>query len=99
MKAYFTNLPTKVWILLVVPAVMLAYPIAQIVIPTVVRAVGYNSSSDKRVHFGLGDAAMADRIEVHWPTGHRQILVNVRGDQILTITQDEDSSAPKYKRR
>jgi hypothetical protein len=62
-------------------------------------AVGYNSSSDKRVHFGLGDAAMADRIEVHWPTGHRQILVNVRGDQILTITQDEDSSAPKYKRR
>ena len=39
MKAYFTNLPTKVWVLLVVPAVMLAYPIAQIVIPTVVRAV------------------------------------------------------------
>jgi hypothetical protein len=39
MKAYFTNLPTKVWILLVVPAVMLAYPIAQVVIPTVVRAV------------------------------------------------------------
>jgi enediyne biosynthesis protein E4 len=62
-------------------------------------AVGYNSSSDKRVHFGLGDTAMADRIEVHWPTGHRQILSNVRGDQILTITQDEDSSAPKYKRR
>jgi hypothetical protein len=39
MKAYFTNLPTRVWILLVVPAVMLAYPIAQIVVPAVVRAV------------------------------------------------------------
>src|SRR5947209_16154451 len=55
-------------------------------------AVGYNSSSDKRVHFGLGDAAVADRIEVHWPNGHRQILRDVRGDQILTITQDEESS-------
>ena len=61
-------------------------------------AVGYNSSSDKRVHFGLRDAAMADRIEVHWPSGRRQILLNVKGDQILTITQDEESSAPKYKR-
>lgn len=39
MKAYFTSLPTRVWILLVVPAVMLAYPIAQIVVPAVVRAV------------------------------------------------------------
>jgi enediyne biosynthesis protein E4 len=58
-------------------------------------AVGYNSSSDKRVHFGLGDAAVADRIEVHWPNGHRQILRDVRGDQILTITQDEESPSPK----
>lgn len=39
MKAYFTNLPTKVWALLVVPAVMLAYPIARIVVPAVVHAV------------------------------------------------------------
>jgi len=39
MKAYFTNLPTRVWILLIVPAVALAYPIAQVVVPAVVRAV------------------------------------------------------------
>ena len=61
-------------------------------------AVGYNSSSDKRVHFGLGDTAVVDRIEVHWPTGHPQILLNVRGDQVLTITQDEERSVPRYKR-
>ena len=39
MKAYFTNLPTRVWLLLVVPAVMIAYPVVRIVIPAVVHAV------------------------------------------------------------
>jgi hypothetical protein len=50
-------------------------------------AVGYNSSSDKRVHFGLGDATLVNRIELSWPTGLKQVLMNVRVDQVLTITQ------------
>lgn len=29
----------------------------------------YNSSSDFRIHFGLGDATSIDRIKVRWPTG------------------------------
>jgi len=39
MKAYLANLPTKTWLLLVVPAVALAYPIATLVLPAVLRAV------------------------------------------------------------
>jgi len=39
MKAYFTNLPMKTWLLLVIPAVLAAYPIVKIVVPEVVRAV------------------------------------------------------------
>ncbi len=39
MRAYFTNLPTRTWLLLVVPVVIAAYPIARIVIPSVVHAV------------------------------------------------------------
>jgi hypothetical protein len=39
MKAYFTNLPTRIWLLLIVPAVVIAYPVARIVVPAVVRAV------------------------------------------------------------
>jgi hypothetical protein len=39
MKAYFEKLPTGTWLLLVVPAVALAYPIAAIVVPAVLRAV------------------------------------------------------------
>lgn len=59
-------------------------------------AVGYNSSSDKRVHFGLGEDAVVDRIEVVWPSGHKQTLLNVKGDQILTIMQDEGSNDGKH---
>ena len=50
-------------------------------------AVGYNSSSDKRVHFGLGDTTMIDKIELAWPSGIRQVITNVKADQILTVTE------------
>jgi enediyne biosynthesis protein E4 len=50
-------------------------------------AVGYNSSSDKRVHFGLGKAAAIEKIELTWPTGLKQTLTNVKVDQVLTIVE------------
>jgi hypothetical protein len=50
-------------------------------------AVGYNSSSDKRVHFGLGKAAMIEKIELAWPTGVKQVLTNVKADQVLTVVE------------
>jgi hypothetical protein len=50
-------------------------------------AVSYNSSSDKRVHFGLGSAAFAD-IELTWPSGIKQVLKNVKADQILTVKEN-----------
>ncbi len=51
-------------------------------------AVGYNSSSDKRVHFGLGDAATIDSIELSWPTGVKQTLTNVKADQVLVVREE-----------
>jgi len=39
MKAYFTNLPTRTWLLIVVPAVAIAYPVARMVVPAVIHAV------------------------------------------------------------
>jgi len=50
-------------------------------------AVSYNSSSDKRVHFGLGSAGVIDNIELTWPSGIKQVLKNVKADQILTVTE------------
>jgi hypothetical protein len=50
-------------------------------------AVGYNSSSDKRVHFGLGSASKIDSIELIWSSGIHQELKNIKADQILTIRE------------
>jgi hypothetical protein len=39
MKTYFHNLPTKTWLLLVIPAVVIAYPVVRMVVPAVIHAV------------------------------------------------------------
>jgi len=54
---------------------------------TVTTAGSYLSSSDKRVHFGLGGATSAQSIEIRWPSGLRQILKDVPGDQILQVDE------------
>ncbi len=51
-------------------------------------AGGYLSSSDKRVHFGLGSAKSAD-VEVAWPSGIHQVLKGVQADQILEVREPE----------
>ena len=39
MKAKLSNLPTSTWLLLMIPAVLAAYPIAKAIVPEVLRAV------------------------------------------------------------
>jgi hypothetical protein len=39
MKAYFGNLSTTTWALLVLPALFIGYPVAEIVVPAVIHAV------------------------------------------------------------
>lgn len=56
---------------------------------TVTTASSYLSSSDKRVHFGLGASSAATSIEVSWPSGEHQTLKDVRGDQIVIVTEPE----------
>jgi hypothetical protein len=50
-------------------------------------AVGYASSSDKRVHFGLGRDRVAREIEIRWPGGTRQVLKTVAGGQVLKVRE------------
>ena len=49
--------------------------------------VGYNSSSDKRVHFGLGPCTSIDSIALSWPSGIKQAMTSVKPDQVLTVTE------------
>ena len=45
-------------------------------------SVGFMSSSDKRVHFGLGAETKISSIEIRWPSGIQQVLKDVAADQI-----------------
>jgi hypothetical protein len=53
-------------------------------------AVGYASSSDFGVHFGLGDAAEAPRVEIEWPSGARQTLERVKADQVVRVVENRE---------
>lgn len=59
---------------------------------TVSTAGSYLSSNDKRAHFGLGDDATAQTVEIHWPSGIVQELHNVTSDQILKIDEPAAST-------
>jgi len=46
----------------------------------------YYSSNDRRLHFGLGEAATAD-LEIHWPSGTKEILSGVKANQMITVKE------------
>jgi hypothetical protein len=50
-------------------------------------SVGFMSSSDRRVHFGLGAEAGPVTLEIRWPSGAVQTLTDVKPDQILKVTE------------
>jgi len=50
----------------------------------------YGSSSDQRIHFGLGKATAASSIEIYWPSGARQKSIPPGVDRILTIVEGKD---------
>jgi enediyne biosynthesis protein E4 len=55
-----------------------------------VRAGGsYLSTSDPRLHFGLGDAAIMTRVQIRWPSGLVEDLKDVSVDAIYTIVEGQ----------
>ena len=52
-----------------------------------VAGSGYLGQDDWRLHFGLGPAVKAEKIVVNWPSGARQVLENVRADQVVEIRE------------
>ena len=51
-------------------------------------AGSYASSSDKRLHFGLGSAEKAN-VEIFWPSGIHQTLKEIHADQFLEVREPE----------
>lgn len=60
-----------------------------------------SGGNDLMFHFGLGAATRADKIEVYWPSGERDVLQNVAANQALTIQEGShgvppaDTTAPR----
>jgi hypothetical protein len=50
-------------------------------------SVGFMSSSDKRVHFGLGAETKINSVEIRWPSGILQTLKGLVADRFLTVDE------------
>jgi hypothetical protein len=49
----------------------------------------YLGQNDLRVHFGLGDAQRADRLEIRWPGGAVETIENIQANQIIAVREGE----------
>ena len=53
----------------------------------VMSGSSYYSQNDLRLHFGLGAAEKADRVEVLWPSGLKESIADVKANQIVVIQE------------
>jgi hypothetical protein len=53
----------------------------------VLASGSYISANDRRLHFGLGEAADAGTAEIHWPSGAKELVKLPAEDRIYTITE------------
>ena len=54
----------------------------------------YASSSDQRLHFGLGAAVKVDRVEIHWPSGAKEEITIPAVDRLFTVKEGKGIIAP-----
>jgi hypothetical protein len=54
----------------------------------------YASSSDPRVHFGLGASTKIEKLEIHWPSGAVEEFPLPGIDRILTIVEGKGITSP-----
>jgi hypothetical protein len=54
----------------------------------------FASSSDQRLHFGLGTATTIDHVEVHWPGGAVEQITLPGVDGIFTVVQGSGTGKP-----
>jgi hypothetical protein len=53
----------------------------------VISGGSYGSSSDPRLHFGLGSATKVEKVEIHWPSGKTEEIAVSGVDRILTVVE------------
>jgi enediyne biosynthesis protein E4 len=53
----------------------------------VISGASYGSTSDLRVHFGLGPATKIDKVEIDWPDGAKEFVTVPTTDRFFTVTE------------
>ena len=56
-------------------------------------SVGYASSSEPLIHFGLGDETIVSRMEIHWPGAGTQVLTDLKADRVIEI---QEAGGPQF---
>ncbi len=51
----------------------------------------YLSTSDVRLFFGLGNQTAVSRLEIEWPNGKKQVIENVRANQVVLLDEADAS--------
>ncbi|MBE7179553.1 MAG: CRTAC1 family protein, partial [Mucilaginibacter polytrichastri] len=54
----------------------------------ILAAHGYLSSMNTTAHFGLGNSARIDSVVINWPGNKKQVLRDVKANQVLTVEFD-----------
>ena len=55
----------------------------------------YASTSDPRVHFGLGAADKVDKLEIYWPSGSKETIPIPAIDRIFTVIEGKGAVEPQ----
>jgi len=55
----------------------------------IISGGSYGSSSDQRVHFGLGTTAKVEKVEIDWPSGTKEEIVVPGVDRILRVVEGQ----------
>jgi len=59
----------------------------------------YNSSSDMRVHFGLGSETKVNSIQIRWPSGLQEHFDNLPADSIQTLKEGSGTPAASEQKK
>jgi enediyne biosynthesis protein E4 len=51
---------------------------------------GYLSTMEPYIHFGLDEDTLVNEIKITWPDGKEQIVRNVKANQVLTISKENN---------
>ena len=62
---------------------------SDVIVREVRAGSSYLGQNDLRVHFGMGEAERAERLEILWPSGRIDVIDDIEANQSLTVREGE----------